>query len=113
MKKISIFILIIPVGFLIGQDIRDIRKIAEEIKGGKIDVGKEAGMELDQRWHNIHVNELNMDCEKCHIDRYEENYLYQRKHKVPERDAPGVVKREICLPCHKKGGPALTELYGK
>ena len=92
---------------------KDIAKIAKDIKEGKINPGGEYGMEMDQRWHNIHSEILEIECEKCHIEKYPNDYLYQRRYKVPVRDAPGVVKREICLECHGVKGPAVTKLYGK
>jgi len=123
-KMKRLFLLLLP--FLVilsayakkGEEVRiakgkNIKKIASDIKRGTINPGKEYGMEIGKRWHNIHSEILEIGCGKCHIEAYPDDYLYQRKYKVPVRDAPGVVRREICLECHKKGGPAETELYGK
>jgi len=110
MKKFYNFI-IFPLIFWIIFTKVDVKKIAKDIKEGKIELGNEFGMEIGERYHKIHSEILGMDCENCHIERYEENYLYQRKYKVPVRDAPGVVKREICIKCHSSKGPASTKLY--
>ncbi len=83
---------------------------AEKIRSGEIDVGKEYGMELGKRWHNIHAEVLGLKCSYCHISSYADDFLYQRKYKLPVRGAPGVVDRAICTGCHKQGGPA-RELY--
>ena len=92
--------------------ILSLAEIAEKIRKGEIDVGKEYGMELGKRYHNIHVNVLGLKCKTCHVaKKYAPDYIYQRKYKVPVRGAPGVVDRAVCLGCHKKGGIA-RELYG-
>ncbi|WP_457556259.1 hypothetical protein [Candidatus Pyrohabitans sp.] len=83
---------------------------AEKIRSGEIDVGEEYGMELGKRWHNIHAEVLGLKCSYCHISGYADDFLYQRRYKLPVRDAPGVVDRAICLGCHKQNGPA-RELY--
>lgn len=83
---------------------------AEKIRKGEIDVGKEYGMELGKRWHKIHADVLGLKCNYCHISSYADDFIYQRKYKLPVRGAPGVVDRAICLGCHKQNGPA-RELY--
>jgi hypothetical protein len=108
MKNLKSLIFLLTVIIFSGTDVK---KVAEDIKKGKIDVGGEYGMEIGQRYHKIHSEILGIDCEKCHIEKYEENYLYQRKYKLPEGDAPGVVKREVCIKCHKLKGPASLKLY--
>lgn len=117
MKKVIFFLLM---GFILisgskekfkSFNKKEIEKIAREIKEGKIDAGKETGMEPGERWHNIHSEILKIECSYCHKEKYPENYLYQRKYKVPEREAPGVVMRELCIECHSEKGPAITKLY--
>lgn len=86
---------------------------AEKIATGEVDVGDEYGMETGQRYHTIHTQELGLACTVCHLkDGYADDYLYQRKYKVPVRGAPGPVDRGACLGCHKQNGPAVTKLYG-
>lgn len=85
---------------------------AKKIASGEVDVGSEFGMEIGQRYHTIHVDTLGLACTTCHISGYADDYIYQRKYKVPVRGAPGVVDRGVCLGCHKENGPAVTALYG-
>jgi len=87
----------------------DISDVAKKIKNGEIDVGKNYGMGLEERYHKIHNEVLKIDCSSCHIEKYSDNYLYQRKYKEFEN---GPVDRGICLGCHKENGPAETKLYG-
>lgn len=112
--KLKIFSLFI-ISFILTTFPSDkkVKEIAKNIKKGKIKLEEEAGLDFDKRWHKIHSELLEIDCESCHIEKYEENYLYQRKYKVPVEDAPGVVKREVCFKCHSKEGPASTKLYAK
>lgn len=80
------------------------------IKAGKINVGKDTGMEPEKRFHTIHNEVLGLECTSCHISGFAPDYLYQKKYKDP--DGPGHVDRGICLGCHKENGPAITKLYG-
>jgi|Deesub1362A_J573_1020465.scaffolds.fasta_scaffold00006_328 hypothetical protein len=115
MKKSLKFSMVFLIPFIFASlpKSNKVKEIAKDIKQGKIDVGEEYGMEPGKRWHKIHSEILEIDCDDCHIEKYDDNYIYQRKNKVPVRGAPGVVKSELCLECHRKGGPAKTELYGK
>ncbi len=91
---------------------QNIQDTAKKISSGEIDVGNKSGMELGERYHNIHADTLDLKCSTCHISGYNPDYIYQRKYKVPVRDAPGVVDRGVCLGCHSQNGPAMTKLYG-
>ena len=115
MKKGVIFVIIFLIPFIFAglPSQKKVKEISRAIWEGKIDVGTEYDMEPGQRWHNIHSEVLKIDCSDCHIEKYDNDYLYQRRYKVPVRDAPGVVKREVCLKCHREGGPTGMELYGK
>jgi len=89
-----------------------LKELAEKIRKGEIDVGKDYSMKLSGRFHTIHYKILGLDCKTCHVDKsYAKDFLYQRKYKVPVRGAPGVVDRNVCLGCHKQGGIA-TPWYG-
>lgn len=86
----------------------NIEKTAKAIKKGSIKVGKVAGLEPGQRFHNIHNKVLGLKCSSCHVSSLAPDYIYQRKYK----DLPmGQVDRGICLGCHKANGPAVTKLY--
>lgn len=84
-------------------------EIAEKIKNGKIKAGENYGMGIEERYHKIHNDILGIECSSCHIEKYQDDYLYQKKYKEFEN---GPVDRGICLGCHKENGPAKTKLYG-
>ncbi len=122
MKKLAILALLVVISFFnftkseneqpqLSKE-KKVAIISKEIKEGKIDVGEEYGMEIGQRWHNIHSEILEMKCSECHKVKFPNDYIYQRRYKVPVRDAPGVVMRELCIECHSKKGAAITKLYG-
>jgi len=90
----------------------NLKDTAEAIAAGEVDVGEEYGMEDGQRYHTIHQEVLGLKCSSCHVDAYADDYVYQRRYKVPVRDAPGPVDRGLCLGCHKENGVAETKLYG-
>lgn len=90
-----------------------IPEIAKKIKKGEIDVGKEEGMGLEQRFHRIHNEVLGIDCSSCHLEKLPEDFLYQRKYKELPEDCPGQVDRSICLGCHKEDGPAISKFYSR
>ncbi len=71
-----------------------------------------AGLEIGQRYHNIHTMQVGLECSNCHISEYAPDYVYQRKYKLPVRGAPGPVDRGICLGCHKENGPTSKKFYG-
>lgn len=77
--------------------------LAEQIRAGEIDVGDEYGMALDQRFHTIHAQTIDLSCSQCHVD--EAPYEIAR----PSANAPGPVDRRGCLGCHLNG-PA-TKFY--
>jgi hypothetical protein len=77
--------------------------LAEQIRDGEVDVGDEFGMALDQRFHVIHTDVIEMDCSQCHVE--EAPYEIAQ----PSEDAPSPVDRRVCLGCHLTG-PA-TKFY--
>lgn len=84
--------------------------IAEDIRSGAIDVGDDYTLDLRRaRFHEIHAEVLELDCEACHMEELtglQEIFYTQDK---PESEEPPV-PRGVCLVCHQ-GGEA-TELYG-
>lgn len=105
-------LLSLPYGKAFSQRAMNLPETAEKIVKKKINVGKIPDMAFENRFHNIHNKVIGLECDSCHISGYRDDFLYQLKHKLPERDAPGVVDRGICLGCHKANGPAKTKLYG-
>lgn len=77
--------------------------LVEQIKAGEIEIGDDYGMGLDQRFHTIHTDVIDMDCSQCHVD--EAPYEIAQ----PSEDAPSPVDRRVCLGCHLNG-PA-TKFY--
>ena len=82
------------------KDPMSLSELAEQIRSGEIDVGKEYGMALDQRFHQIHATVLDMGCTRCHVE------TAPREVALPPSGAPGTVDRRVCLGCHATG-PAL------
>ena len=90
---------------------------AEQIQEGKVDVGKLYSMDVKKgRFHLIHSEEIDLNCESCHVAKvYAKDYLLVDRVNA-ERNALGegktgkadVVDRSVCLGCHKTGGIATT-----
>lgn len=87
--------------------------IAEQIRSGKIDVGKDYSTNFQTgRFHIIHADKLLMDCNNCHYGtEYKKDYQIMGKNKPLSDKEPGRLQRNVCLGCHGKGGIA-TQLYG-
>jgi hypothetical protein len=90
---------------------------SEQIQEGKVDVGKLYSMDDKKgRFHLIHSEELDLNCESCHVAKqYAKDYLLVDRANA-ERNALGegktgkadVLDRSVCLGCHKTGGIATT-----
>lgn len=95
----------------------DLDEMAEAIRNGDIDVGKQYDMNKKSgRFHLIHSETIGLECEACHVaPKYAPDYLLVDKDnaeakaahrgKGPEAD---VLDRAVCLGCHKTNGPAHT-----
>ncbi len=62
------------------------------------------GMRLDQRFHDIHVNRLQLRCDFCHVGTVETYY-------DPLAQVFNLADRRACLSCHKEGG--VRPFYGE
>ncbi len=82
---------------------------AEAIKKGEIDVGKEYGLALEQRYHKIHTTVLGLECATCHLAKVDATNKVSSAWNISPQ-APGPVDRRGCLGCHH-AGPA-SDLYG-
>ncbi len=82
---------------------------ADAINKGEIDVGKEYGLALDQRYHKIHTTVLGLECPTCHLIEVDATKKVSSAWNVSPQ-APGPVDRRGCLGCHH-AGPG-SELYG-
>lgn len=86
----------------------DLARIAEEIRSGRIDVGKEYSMNYATgRFHRIHADKMLLDCTTCHYGyRYKKDYLIFDQGKPFPARARGLYQRSVCLGCHQSGGIA-------
>ena len=82
---------------------------ADAIHKGEIDVGKEYGLALEQRYHKIHTTVLGLECAACHLEKVDATSKVSSAWNVSPQ-APGPVDRRGCLGCHH-AGPA-SDLYG-
>lgn len=90
----------------------NLRKTAEAIRGGTVNVGKEYSLREEGRFHQIHVETLGIKCSGCHSnDAYPDNYLYLRKGEFPTMVAGEklkAVERAKCIGCHSDGNVATV-----
>ncbi len=82
---------------------------ADAIHKGNIDVGKEYGLALEQRYHKIHTTVLGLECATCHLTKVDATNKVSSAWNVSPQ-APGPVDRRGCLGCHN-AGPG-SDLYG-
>ncbi len=94
----------------------NLRKTAEAIRAGTVDVGKVYSLAEEGRFHQIHTEVLGIKCGGCHTnDAYPDNYLYLRKSEFPHVSNGEKVKsveRAKCIGCHSDGNVA-TVFYNK
>ncbi len=82
---------------------------ADAIHKGEIDVGKEYGLAVEQRYHKIHTTVLGLECATCHLAKVDATNKVSSAWNVSPQ-APGPVDRRGCLGCHN-AGPG-SDLYG-
>lgn len=94
---------------------RSVRKTAEAIRSGEINVGKEYSLKENGRFHTIHAGVLGLNgeplldikCGGCHsTDQYPPSYLYLRKDEFPRKvdgEKVRAVQRHFCIGCHSSG----------
>lgn len=87
---------------------KELARIAEKIRSGEIDVGKDYSVNVKNgRFHIIHADKLMLDCSTCHRgETYRKDYLIIGKNKPYPPRAKGLYQRSVCLGCHQKGGIA-------
>jgi len=87
---------------------KELARIAEKIRNGEIDVGKDYSVNVKTgRFHIIHADKLMLDCSTCHQgETYRKDYLIVGKNKPYPPKAKGRYQRSVCLGCHQKGGIA-------
>lgn len=90
----------------------NLRKTAEAIRGGTVNVGKAYNLAEEGRFHQIHVETIGIKCGGCHTnDAYPADYLYLRKAEFPQMVAGEklkAVERAKCIGCHSEGNVATV-----
>lgn len=90
----------------------NLRKTAEAIRGGTLNVGKEYSLREEGRFHQIHVETMGIKCGGCHTnDVYPTDYLYLRKAEFPQMvkgEKLKAVERAKCIGCHSEGSVATV-----
>lgn len=90
----------------------NLRKTAEAIRAGTVDVGKAYSLAEEGRFHKAHTETLGMKCGGCHSnDAYPDNYLYLRKSEFPHvvgGEKAKAVERAKCIGCHSDGSIATV-----
>jgi hypothetical protein len=99
-------------GVLAADTPMNLRKTAEAIRAGTVNIGKEYSLSDEGRFHKVHTEVLGMKCGGCHAnDAYPDNYLYLRKSEFPHVVAGEKVKsveRAKCIGCHSDGNVATV-----
>lgn len=105
----------VAIAFPASAEERSVRKTAEAIRKGEINVGKEYSLRETGRFHTIHAGVLGLNgeplldikCGGCHsTDQYPPSYLYLRKDEFPRRvegEKVRAVQRHFCIGCHSSG----------
>jgi hypothetical protein len=90
----------------------NLRKTAEAIRGGTVNVGKAYNLGDEGRFHQIHTEVLGIKCGGCHTnDAYPVDYLYLRKAEFPHvvgGEKVKAVERAKCIGCHSEGNVATA-----
>ncbi len=94
----------------------NLRKTAEGIRAGTVNVGKAYNLAEEGRFHQIHTETLGIKCGGCHTnDSYPADYLYLRKPEFPHQyqgEKVKAVERAKCIGCHSEGNVA-TVFYNR
>lgn len=90
----------------------NLRKTAEAIRAGTVNVGKAYSLAEEGRFHHIHVETIGIKCGGCHSNEaYPDSYLYLRKTEFPKVIAGEklkAVERAKCIGCHSEGNVATV-----
>jgi hypothetical protein len=86
--------------------------LAEEIRKGQIDVGKQYGVTPDLRFHKIHSDALAVECAACHVEKFPAGRdIFAAPPAVDvSKESPAPVDRRVCLGCHTGG--VASRFYG-
>ncbi len=114
LRTLLVILLIGVSGFTMAEEPTDssthkeLARLAEKIRSGEIDVGKDYSMNVKTgRFHIIHADKLMLDCTNCHQGKaYRKDYQLVGKDEPYPANAKGQYQRSVCLGCHQKGGIA-------
>ncbi len=86
--------------------------LADEIRKGQIDVGKQFGMAPDHRYHKVHSDVLALECSACHAEKLPAGTgIFALPPAVDlSKDSPSPIDRRVCLGCHVEG--VARKAYG-
>jgi hypothetical protein len=86
--------------------------LADEIRKGQIDVGKQYGVAPDLRFHKIHSDVLAVECSACHAEKFPAGAgIFALPPAVDvSKDSPSAIDRRVCLGCHTGG--VASKFYG-
>lgn len=113
-KKLTLMAILatLSTGLVAEDKPMNLRKTAEAIRSGTVNVGKEYSLREEGRFHQIHVETLGIKCGGCHSNEaYPGNYLYLRKAEFPHMVAGEklkAVERAKCIGCHSDGNVATA-----
>jgi hypothetical protein len=86
--------------------------LADLIREGDIDVGKDFTVRVGGRFHRVHAKLMAIECGSCHAGvSFPEDLQYLRREEFPIAAYPGAVDRGICLGCHRGVGAVATPFY--
>ena len=123
MRKLRFIAALLAAGFASGLGAADtgfsgLATFAEQIRDGKVEVGTLYSMDDKKgRFHLIHSEEVDLNCESCHVAvDYAPDYLVMDRdnaHRQAMGEGKGggksdVLDRSVCLGCHKTGGVATA-----
>lgn len=79
--------------------------LAEQVRKGEIDVGKDYGLAPDRRFHRIHTEVVGLQCTTCHVDKLPARAeIFTLRPAVDvSPNSPAPVDRRACLGCHLAG----------
>jgi len=87
--------------------------LADQIRHGDLDVGKDYSLAVGSRYHRIHTKFMAIQCVTCHEGvKFPENVQFLRRGEFPLVAYPGAVDRANCMGCHRGEGSLATRFYG-
>jgi hypothetical protein len=114
MKTLALLTILVTLsaGVMAEDKPMNLRKTAEAIRAGTVNVGKQRNLAEEGRFHQIHTETLGIKCGGCHTnDGYPADYLYLRRAEFPKvttGEKVKAVERAKCIGCHSDGNVATA-----